>query len=117
DHHRHVVALALGVDHIAEQERAPLMFGYAADELPAHQRMQLGVLIDRPIDADEQAFSVEIGEMGLEIEARSGALADAGGIGGFVEHLKFPDTNLVPVSEVRDTSPHPLTRTSETRGH
>ena len=47
DHHRHVVAAALGVDHVGEQERAALVLRHAAEELPAHQRMQLGVLVDR----------------------------------------------------------------------
>ena len=44
---------------LREQEGAALILGEAALELPAHQRMQLGVLVDRPIDADQQALRFE----------------------------------------------------------
>ena len=33
--------------------------------------MQLGVLVDRPVDADEQAGGFEIGQVLLEIEPRA----------------------------------------------
>ena len=89
DHHRHVVAPALRVRHIGEQEGPPLVLGNAAQELPAHQRMQLGVLVDRPVDAHQQAVGLEVGEVLLEIEPRPAALAQAGAaqIGGLIEHL------------------------------
>ncbi len=49
DGHREVVAPAPAVDHVGEQERAPLVLRNAAEKLPAHQRMQLGILVDRAI--------------------------------------------------------------------
>ncbi len=70
DRDRHVVAAAFAVDHIGEQKGAPLLFVQAALELPAHQRMQLGVLVDRPLDAHEQAIGFEPRQMLLEIERR-----------------------------------------------
>src|SRR5205823_5872844 len=44
------------------------VFRHAAEELPAHQRMQLGVLVDRPIHPDQQTFAFQLSEMLLEIE-------------------------------------------------
>ena len=51
DHDRNVVFAALGVGDVGEDEGAALVLRHAADELPAHQRMQLGVLVDRGVDA------------------------------------------------------------------
>ena len=45
--------MAARVDHIGEQKRPPLILGEAALELPAHQRMQLSILVDRTIDAGD----------------------------------------------------------------
>ena len=39
----------------------------AADELPAHQRMQLGILVDRPIDGEQQALLAQRVEMLVQI--------------------------------------------------
>ena len=39
----------------------------AADELPAHQRVQLGVLVDRPVDGEQQPLLLECLEMLMEI--------------------------------------------------
>jgi hypothetical protein len=39
-----------GIDHVGEQKAAPIFLVQPALELPAHQRMQFGVLVDRPID-------------------------------------------------------------------
>ena len=50
EQHRHVVAAALGVDDVGEQERLALVLGDAAEELQAHERLQLAVLVDRPVD-------------------------------------------------------------------
>ena len=47
DHDRDVVAPALGVGHVGEQERLAVLLRDAAAELPAHQRVHLGVLVDR----------------------------------------------------------------------
>src|SRR5258708_7277760 len=58
---------AAAVDHVGEQEGLPVLLGQAADELPAHQRMQLGVLVDRAIDRDEQALALQRLEVLMEI--------------------------------------------------
>ena len=87
DHDGHVVAPALGVDHVGEQEGAPRALGDAAEELPAHQRVQLGVLVDGAVDAHQQAARFEIGEMGLEVERGPARLVLPDRIvSGFVEH-------------------------------
>ena len=59
DRDRHVVAAAGRIDHVGEQEGAALILREAALELPARERMQLGVLIDRPIDARDQPLRLE----------------------------------------------------------
>jgi hypothetical protein len=87
DHDWNVVFAALGVGDVGEDKGAALVLGHAADELPAHQRMQLGVLVDRGVDARDQAGGFEIGEMILEIEA--GAFARrtcAASFIGLIEH-------------------------------
>ncbi len=71
DRDRDAVAAAGAVDHVGEQEGAALILGETALELPAHQRMQLGVLVDRPIDTHEQALRFERSEMRLEVERRT----------------------------------------------
>ena len=76
DHDRNIVAPALGVRHMGEQEGAPLVLGHAAQELPAHQRMQLGILVDGAVDANEQTLRLKIGQMILKIEARGRRAAD-----------------------------------------
>src|SRR5437879_9251165 len=43
DRHRNVVSPARGVDHVGEQERAPLILPQSSLELPTHQRMQFGI--------------------------------------------------------------------------
>ncbi len=89
DDDRHVVAPPLRVDHVGEQERAPLLFRHAAEELPAHERMQLGILVDRPVDADKEAIGFEIGQMLLEIEPRPSLLRSRRLQGSrFVEHVR-----------------------------
>ena len=70
DDHRHVVFAAGGVDDVGEQEGAALGLRDAADELQSHQRMQLGVLVDRMIDARQQAPGLEVGEVLLQVEPR-----------------------------------------------
>src|SRR5262249_13625252 len=71
-----------------KQERAPLILRQSALELPAHQRMQLGVLVDRAIDAHKQSLRLERGEVRLEIERRSGGARSRRPtrIGADVEH-------------------------------
>ena len=59
DRHRQVVAPALGVHHVGEEKRLAVRLADAAAILPAHQRMQLAVLVDGVIDAMEQPGAVE----------------------------------------------------------
>lgn len=56
------------VDDIGEQKSAPLILPQSALELPAHQRVQLGILIDRAIDPDQQPALFERGKVRLKIE-------------------------------------------------
>jgi hypothetical protein len=95
DRDRNLVAAARCIDHVGEQERAPLLLVEPALELPAHQRMQLGVLIDGAIDAREQPFCLERGEMGLEIGRWSGRrLSGSARVGAHVEHGLRPQSGL-----------------------
>src|SRR5580704_9819040 len=97
DHDRDVVFAALGVGDIGEHESPAFLFRHAADELPAHQRMQLGVLVDRGVDARDQAGGFEIGEMILEIEARSlPRRTRAASFVGLVEHDGAMSLTLMP---------------------
>ena len=99
DHDRNVVFAALGVGDVGEDEGAALVLGHAADELPAHQRMQLGVLVDRGVDALDQAGGFEIGEMILEIEARAGAgRTRTANFVGLVEHAMSLTADAATVS-------------------
>jgi hypothetical protein len=72
DHDRDVVAPAGRIHHIGEQESAPLTLRNAADELQAHQGMQLGVLVDRVIDPQQEALGLEVRQMLLQVEPRPG---------------------------------------------
>jgi hypothetical protein len=86
DHDRNIVAPALRIGHVREQERAPLVLRHAAKKLPAHQRMQLGVFVDGTVDANEQAVRLEIGQMILEIKPRAIPQSGAMRSGGLIEH-------------------------------
>src|SRR6266404_4851464 len=59
DRDRNVVFALLAVDHVGEQECLAILLLDAAAELPAHQRVHFGVLVDRPVDGDEQAGLIE----------------------------------------------------------
>src|SRR5262245_5638215 len=85
DHDRHVVCAAAGVGDVGEQEGAALVFGEAALELPAHQRMQLGVLVDRPLDAHDEALRLEQREVLLEV-SRWRRYGRCAGLVAYVEH-------------------------------
>ncbi|MEJ0071917.1 MAG: hypothetical protein WDO24_27925 [Pseudomonadota bacterium] len=52
---------------MGEQERLAVDLGEPADELPADQRMQLGILVDRPVDLDQQPAFAQRREMLLQI--------------------------------------------------
>ena len=71
DRDRNIVAPPGAVDHVGEEESAALILGEAALELPAHQRMQLAVLVDGVVDAGDQAARFELAQVILEIERRA----------------------------------------------
>ena len=71
DRDRNVVAPPGAIDDVGEQKGAALFLGEPALELPAHQRMQLAVLVDGVIDAGDQAARFEPAQMLLEIERRA----------------------------------------------
>ena len=77
DQHRDVVLAALAVDHVGEQERLAVLLGDAAAELPAHQRVHLGVLVDRPIDPDQLPGLLERAH--VVVQVRIGAAGRGGG--------------------------------------
>src|SRR5262249_36461382 len=71
DGDRDVVTAPGAIDDVGEQKRASLVLAQAALKLPAHQRMQLGVLVDGAIDAKEEAFGFEPAQMLLKVERRA----------------------------------------------
>ena len=56
---------------MGEQEGAALVFVEAALELPAHQRVQFGILVDRAVDAHQEARGLQVGEVFLKIRRRA----------------------------------------------
>jgi hypothetical protein len=71
---------------MGEQECAALILGETALELPAHQRVQLGILVDRAIDAGDQPLRLQGRQMLLEIERRPIGQTGAAGRGRNIEH-------------------------------
>ena len=67
DHNRHAVFPALGVDDVGEEKGLTLGFVDSADELPAHERMQFQILIDRPVDGEQQVALLERLQMFVQI--------------------------------------------------
>jgi hypothetical protein len=65
-----VVAASAAVDHVREQEGLARVLRDAAAELPAHQRVQLGVLVYLRVDAVEQPRPVQ----GLQVLGQVGVL-------------------------------------------
>ena len=72
--HRHVEAAPVGADHIGEQEGAALVLVEAALELPAHQRVKLGVLVDLAVDAHQEPGGIEPRQVLLEVGRRAASL-------------------------------------------
>src|SRR5207245_11149357 len=56
---RNLVLALLAINDIGEQERFAILLLDAAAELPPHQRVHFGVLVDRSVDDDEQAGLIE----------------------------------------------------------
>jgi hypothetical protein len=67
DQHRNVVFSALAVGDIGEQESLAVPFLDAAAELPAHQWVHLGILVDGPRDRDQEPCRVERAHMIVQI--------------------------------------------------
>ena len=55
DQHRNVVCFAESTDDIRKKERPPFILAQAALKLPPHKRMKFRILVDAPVDADEQS--------------------------------------------------------------
>ena len=79
DRDRNVVFAALAVDDVGEQERLAVLLLDAAAELPAHQRVHLGILVDRAVDGDQQAGRIEradvVVQVGIAARGVSGRLS------------------------------------------
>ncbi len=93
DRDRDVVAAPLGIDHVGEQERAALILGEPALELPAHQRVQLGFLVHRAVDAHQKPRGFETREMLLEIERRAAGFWRGAAVAGL---SSIDDLSVIP---------------------
>src|SRR5262249_30281879 len=67
DHDRHVVGATAAVTHFREQKRPAVSLIETSDELPAHQRMQFSVFVDRAIDGEQQALLAQRIEVLVQI--------------------------------------------------
>jgi hypothetical protein len=66
---------ATPVNDIGEEESLALLFFNAADELPAHERMQFCILIHSAVDCHEQALLAQYLEMFVQVEVAAGRVA------------------------------------------
>jgi hypothetical protein len=73
------------VDNISEKKRAPIVFRNSAKKLAAHKRVQLRVLIDRPVHASQQSQFLKPSKMRLKIKARTQPV-----LFHFTAHCKAP---------------------------
>src|SRR5262249_10396216 len=72
----HVVMPSLGVEDVSEQPGLAFVRAHAAAELPAHQWMELGILVDRLVDPDQEAGVIEGFDMIPEIAVTTACYAD-----------------------------------------
>src|SRR5579875_755600 len=82
DQDRRLVSLPGRVDHIGEQPSLASLLGDAAAVLPADERVHLGVLVDRALDAIEQACFLEGGDVLAQVTVAAlleGAFSDRHG--------------------------------------
>jgi hypothetical protein len=86
DRDRRVVAVAGGIDHMGEKKCPSLTLGEAALKLPAHQRVQFGVLVDRTVDAGDQPLRLERRQVLLEIQRRPIGKTGMAVRGRYIEH-------------------------------
>ncbi len=92
DGDRNVVFALLAVGDVGEQERLAVLLLDAAAELPAHQGVHLGVLVDRPVYGDEQAGRIERADVVVQVRIgarRRGGKCSCGLGGGAALRLKF----------------------------
>src|SRR6266571_6898657 len=75
DHDRNVVLAAAAIGDVREEERLPLGLVHPPDELPAHQGMQLGVLVDRPGYREQQASLLQLLEVLVKVAVAARRLA------------------------------------------
>ena len=94
DRDRHVEAASIGADDVGEQEGAALILIEAALELPAHQRVEFGVLVDLAIDAHQESGGFEPRQVVLEVGRRAAALGRLGRlIRALIGRVKHRDTS------------------------
>ncbi len=67
DNDRKPVSASACIDDVREQESTSRVLLDAADVLPAHQRVQLRIFVDRPVDGQQQAFLTKKVEMLVEV--------------------------------------------------
>ena len=100
DHDRHVVGAATAVDNIGEQKRLAVGLIEPTDELPAHQRMQFGILVDHTIDGEQQALLAQRVKMLVQIAIaarRPGNRARALDVSGLASgHSPLPSSGGAP---------------------
>ncbi len=80
--------------------------GNAADELQPHQRMQLGVLVDRMIDPHQEALGLEVGEVLLQVEPR---LAPESAFLRRCRDIVHPVSSASLPAPIQHGSPRPVT--------
>ena len=69
--HRNVEPASLAVDDVGEQESASVFRRNAAAELPTHQRVHLGVLVDLAGDLDQQAGFAQRRDVVVQVGIRA----------------------------------------------
>ena len=96
DHHRDIVFAPAPVDDVGEQEGLAVILVHAADELPAHQRMQFRIFVDRPVDGAQQAALVQRLQMLVQVAIATRRLRHAGSptLGG--QHTGFIGGTTMP---------------------
>src|SRR5580693_9403045 len=91
--------MSLAVDHVGEQEGAAISLVEPTLELPACERMELGILVDRSLDAGEQAFGFQTGDMLLQVARRGLCFGHE-----YSPRCLAMDMDLTPAAPPRDGS-------------
>ncbi len=76
DHDRNAVFSAAAIGDVGEEEGLALGFVHSADELPAHQRVQLRVLVDRPVDGEQQPSLLQLLEVLVKVRVAALGVRD-----------------------------------------